>query len=235
MRLVLYFSSKFACRPTTLDGFEAFARKYLLKDIYGYYSSGSIMGLQQTVQENTAAFSRSLSIQCTYDYDIIDIYSPKPHPSFRYLFDTNMKVWYEKSCVWVRDVGALQEGGVRQSNWIACGLWGLITTDCKAGAMIPHFLLTKSSYFCDVFCHNYVKMQFSCHSWFLTTSPYTLMNNTGLAQWQGQTFPEQVICRAIIASVAHSGLMEILLDLRATLVTTNPITPCMPVYFTAKH
>ena len=41
-----------------MEEFEAFAKKYLLTDIYGFYSSGSIIGLQQTLQENTSAYTR---------------------------------------------------------------------------------------------------------------------------------------------------------------------------------
>ena len=58
MRVVQYCSSKLVREPTTLADFEAFAKKYVMKDIYGFYSSGSIMGLQQTARENMVAFSR---------------------------------------------------------------------------------------------------------------------------------------------------------------------------------
>ena len=58
MRVVQYCSSKLVREPTTLVEFEAFAKKYVMKDIYGFYSSGSIMGLQQTARENVVAFSR---------------------------------------------------------------------------------------------------------------------------------------------------------------------------------
>ena len=58
MRLVQYCSSMLVKEPTTLDEFEAFAKKYVMRDIYGFYSSGSILGLQQTARENTAAFAR---------------------------------------------------------------------------------------------------------------------------------------------------------------------------------
>ena len=58
MRLVQCCSFRLVKQPTTVEEFEAFAKKYLMKDIYGFYSSGSIIGLQQTLQENTVAFSR---------------------------------------------------------------------------------------------------------------------------------------------------------------------------------
>ena len=61
MQMILPFSLKFVKKPTTIDDYEDFARKYLMEDIYRFYSSGSIMGLQQTALENTAAFSRSVS------------------------------------------------------------------------------------------------------------------------------------------------------------------------------
>ena len=58
MRLVQRCSSRLVKQPTTLDEFEAFAKKFLLKDIYGFYSSGSVIGNQQTLRENTQAYTR---------------------------------------------------------------------------------------------------------------------------------------------------------------------------------
>ena len=63
MRIVQYFSSKLVKQPTTLDDYEEFAKTCLMEEIYGFYSSGSIMGHQQTVRENAAAFSRC--VMCT--------------------------------------------------------------------------------------------------------------------------------------------------------------------------
>ena len=62
-----------------MEEFEAFAKKYLLKDIYGFYSSGSIIGLQQTLQENTSAYSRYVrNIPCTKLKGITEVNLSKP-------------------------------------------------------------------------------------------------------------------------------------------------------------
>ena len=58
MRLVQCCSCICTKQPTSIEEFEAFAKKVLLKDIYGFYSSGSIMGLQQTLHENNIAYTR---------------------------------------------------------------------------------------------------------------------------------------------------------------------------------
>ena len=58
MRLMQYWSCISTKQPTSIEGFEAFAKKTILKDIYGFYSSGSIMGLEQTLHENNDAYTR---------------------------------------------------------------------------------------------------------------------------------------------------------------------------------
>ena len=58
MRLMQYWSCACTRQPTSIEGFEVFAKKTILKDIYGFYSSGSIIGVQQTLHENNDAYTR---------------------------------------------------------------------------------------------------------------------------------------------------------------------------------
>ena len=58
MRLVQFCLAGSSAVPASLDDYEAFAQRSLMRDIYGFYASGSVLGNQQTVKENEAAYSR---------------------------------------------------------------------------------------------------------------------------------------------------------------------------------
>ena len=58
MRLVQYYTARFARQPMNVDDIEILARRSLLKDVYGFFASGSILGNQQTLKENRTAYTR---------------------------------------------------------------------------------------------------------------------------------------------------------------------------------
>ena len=54
-----YCTARLAYQPTTVDGIEALARSSLLRDVYGFFASGSsLSGSQQTLKENRNAYAR---------------------------------------------------------------------------------------------------------------------------------------------------------------------------------
>lgn len=58
MRLMQYCTAKFAKQPMNVDDIEILARHSLLKDVYGFFASGSVLGNQQTLKENRTAYTR---------------------------------------------------------------------------------------------------------------------------------------------------------------------------------
>ena len=73
MRLMQYCRAMYTRQPATLEEFEDFARLSLMKDIYGFYASGSIIGPEHTVQENITAYTRF--VDKIIQNNIISMYS----------------------------------------------------------------------------------------------------------------------------------------------------------------
>ena len=58
MHLMQCYTARFAEQPMNVDDIEILTRRSMLKDVYGFFASGSILGNQQTLKENRTAYKR---------------------------------------------------------------------------------------------------------------------------------------------------------------------------------